>query len=160
MSDFSERLEKAIERGRVRQTLQQKKAEDAKLNAEELKSLHTKYRLEFSEQIEKCIKGMVQHFPGFHVESLYGDKGWGAICYRDDFARLDGGRREDLYSRLEMVIRPHSDLNVLELMSKATIRNKELFNRNYFEKLEEASQETFSRYINAWVLEYAEQYAT
>lgn len=48
---------------------------------------------------------------------------------------------------------------MLELAGKGTIRNKEAFNRTWFEKLEEASPEKFEELIDAWVLEYAELYA-
>ena len=58
-----------------------------------------------------------------------------------------------------MSIRPHSSLNVVELTSKGTIRNKEIFNRNHFQLIGEVDPDTFLTLIDAWVLEYAEQYA-
>jgi hypothetical protein len=48
---------------------------------------------------------------------------------------------------------------VLDLAAKGTIRNKEIFNRNYFEPLADADVQKFSELIDAWVLEYAEMYA-
>ena len=79
-------------------------------------------------------------FPGYQYETIYGDKGWGGACFRDDL-RIAGGQRTSNYSRLEMTVRPYSpSLHVLELAAKGTIRNKEAFNRNYYEKLEEVDE--------------------
>ena len=46
-----------------------------------------------------------------------------------------------------------------ELNAKATIRNKEIFNRKHFEKLTEVSLDTFRELVDAWILEYAEMFA-
>jgi hypothetical protein len=48
---------------------------------------------------------------------------------------------------------------VLDLAAKGTIRNREVFNRNYFEELATADEAKFNELIDAWVLEYAELYA-
>ena len=90
---------------------------------------------------------------------MIGDRGWGAACYRDDL-HISRGQRSSVYSRLEITVRPYSQtLHVLELTGKGTIRNKEVFNRTWFEKLEDASVEKFRELVDAWVLEYAELYA-
>jgi hypothetical protein len=67
--------------------------------------------------------------------------------------------RTNEYSRLEVTIRPYSASHVLDLAAKGTIRNKEIFNRNYYEPLADADAQKFSELIDAWVLEYAELYA-
>ena len=59
-----------------------------------------------------------------------------------------------------MTILPFSSLHVLDLAAKGTVRNKEIFNRNHFEKVEDADVQNFSELIDLWVLEYAELYAT
>jgi hypothetical protein len=130
------------------------------LSEEELKSLHTKYRLQLSEHIERCVLSLPHHFPGFKRETIYGERGWGVGCSRDDVGRGEGGRAANYYSRLEMTIRPFSSLHVLELVAKGTIRNKEVFSRSHFEKLDDADAETFRELIDVWVLEYAELYAS
>ena len=56
-------------------------------------------------------------------------------------------------------MRPASSMHVLDLAAKGTIRNKEVFNRNYFEKLEDVDLDKFIELIDVWVLEYAELYA-
>jgi len=58
-----------------------------------------------------------------------------------------------------MVIRPASSYHVLDLAVKATIRNKELFNRSHYQRLTEVDLTSFSEMIDLWVLEYAELYA-
>ena len=90
--------------------------------------------------MENCIKRLPNVFPGFQYETIYGDKGWGGACFRDDL-RIIGGARTSNYSRLEMTIRPYSSLHVLEITAKGTIRNKEAFNRHYYEKLEEVDDQ-------------------
>ena len=102
---------------------------------EELRRLHSQYRLELSEHIEKCIRQLPNYFPGFRLETLYGERGWGVACSRDDLRVSGDRRRANDYSRLEMTVRPASTSRVLELAAKGTIRNKEVFNRNYFEQL-------------------------
>jgi hypothetical protein len=159
MSDFQERLKKAIERGERRSHAQAKKAREEALSEAECKRLHSRYRLQLSERIEACVGKLPQHFPGFQYETIYGDRGWGGACRRDDFDGSQGSRRANLYSRLEMTVRPYSSLHVLELTAKGTIRNKEVFSRKHFEELSEVDLENFMNLVDVWVLEYAEMYA-
>ena len=156
--DFTSRLESAIERGKKRaaHAANQKRAQE--LTEEELKRLHTSYRLTLSERIESAVARVADHFPGFRQESLYGEVGWGNACYRDDL-KIEAGRRTNLFSRLEMMIRPYSDLRVLELKGKGTVANRELFNRSHFIPIGEVDQAEFERLIDAWAIEYAEMYA-
>jgi len=156
--DFESRLESAISRGRQRadhKATQQRKQE---LTEEEKRRLHTTHRLSLSERIEKSIQRVADHFPGFRQESMYGEVGWGAACYRDDL-RIEQGRRTNQYSRLEMVIRPHSEHHVLDLKGKGTVMNGEVFNRNFFVPISEVDVSEFERLIDAWAIEYAEFYA-
>src|SRR5262245_11586472 len=126
--DFSERLEKAIQRGQRTHDAAERARAEAALGEEELKRLHSQYRLELSEHVDECLKQLPRHFPGFRHETVVGTSGWGAAVSRDDL-QLDGGRRQSLYSRLELTVRPFATSHVLELVAKGTIRNKEVFNR-------------------------------
>lgn len=157
--DFEDRLKKAVARGRQRGEQHSREQHKAQLTEEELKRLHTQYRLSLSEHIESCIAKIPQHFPGFQTETVYGDRGWGAACSRDDL-RIAGGKRTNLFSRLEMTIRPFSSLHVVELTAKGTVHNREVFNRQYFQELPEIDDEEFIKRIDAWVLEFAELYAS
>lgn len=157
--DFENRLKSAIQRGRHRSERHEAAARAAQLSEEEFKRLHTKYRLALSERIEEAIEGVAHHFPGFRTEVLYGEVGWGAACYRDDL-QIVAGRRSNLYSRLEMTIPPLSAYHVLELRGKATVANKEHFNRSHFVPLVEVDIEEFLRLIDAWAIDYAEFYAS
>jgi len=160
MSDFEHRLKRAIERGTRRGEVRAREARAKAMSEEELKSLHTKFRLQLSEYIERCVLSLPNHFPGFKHETIYGERGWGAGCSRDDVGSGQDGRRANFFSRLEMTIRPFSSLHVLELIAKGTIRNKEVFSRSHFEKLDDVDPESFRELIDVWVLEYAELYAT
>ncbi|MEC9002171.1 MAG: hypothetical protein VX644_02265 [Planctomycetota bacterium] len=157
--DFKERLGKAIDRGADRRDKQQGKAQDQALTEEELKRLHAQYRRDLSEHIEACVDQIANHFPGFQVETIVGERGWGAAISRDDFGVNAAGRRENNYSRLEMTIRPFATYHVVDLAAKATIYNKELFNRNHFEKVADAEADAFRELIDTWALEFAELFA-
>ncbi|MFP6649071.1 MAG: hypothetical protein VB817_06405, partial [Pirellulaceae bacterium] len=134
-------------------------AKQQQLSEEEMKSLHSRCRLELSEHIEQCIEKLAQHFPGFQTETIYGDRGWGAACSRDDL-RIDvPGERSNDFSRLEITIRPFTGSQVIDLAGKATIRNKEAFNRNSFERLQEVDTAEFIRLADTWVVEFAELFS-
>lgn len=156
---FEDRLNEAIQRGKHRSSTQRAEAAAKAMTDDELKRMHNQYRLELSEQIEKCLDKLPHHFPGFTYETIFGERGWGAACRRDDIRMSPGGKRNNDYSRLEMTIRPFSSYHVVELTGKGTIRNKEVFNRNYFEKIQDAEVSKFSELIDFWVLEYAELYS-
>lgn len=156
--DFEKRLQQAIARGQNRGSQQAREDQARALSEDELKRLHNQYRLTLSEHIERCVQKVVQQWPGFDVETIFGDRGWGAACSRDDF-QMRSGRRDDAFSRLELTVRPFNNYHVLELAGKATVRNKEIFRRNFFEPLAEAAPGKFVELIDVWVLEFAELYA-
>lgn len=159
MTDFEKRLARAIERGH-RTSDERARAEAAKaLSEQELRSLHSQYRLELSEHIERCLRSLPNHFPGFDFEPVVTERGWGAAVSRDDVDLRARGRRTNFFSRLEIVIRPISDYLVLDLAAKATVRNKEVFARNHYQRLGDVDLESFTELIDIWVLEFAEKYA-
>lgn len=161
-SEFEQRLQHAIDRGAARAKERDQANRQQELSEAEIKSLHSQYRLALSEHIEANVQKLVGYFPGFRFETIIGEKGWGAACFRDDFVPGSGTglkkRRSD-YSRLEATIRPLSSLQVLELTCKGTVRNKEIFNRTFFKKVGEADVGEFQRLVDAWVIEYAEMYS-
>jgi hypothetical protein len=159
MTDFQQRLSKAIERGQSRSADRTQAERLKQLSEGELRQLHTQYRLRFSEHIEQCVRQLPQHFPGFSCETMYGDRGWGVACSRDDLGAGPNRRSASYFSRLEMTIRPFSSSHVVELTAKGTIRNREIFNRAHFELIHEVDEQSFINLIDVWVLEYAEQYA-
>ena len=159
MTDFDKRLARAVERGH-RASDERARAEAEKaLSEKELRSLHSQYRLELSEHIEQCLRRLPNHFPGFKLEPVVSDRGWGAAVSRDDVDLRSRGRRDNFFSRMELLIRPISEYYVLDLAAKATVRNKEIFARNYYQRLSEVDLDSFSELIDHWVLEFAEKYA-
>jgi hypothetical protein len=155
---FDDELRQAIERGHQRGENRAREAAARAMTEEEFRRLHSQTRLTLSEHIEACLKRLPNCFPGFQYETMYGDRGWGGACFRDDL-RLNRGARTTDYSRLEITVRPYSAAHVLDLAAKGTVHNREVFSRNYFEPLEEADAGKFLKLIDAWVLEYAEMYA-
>jgi hypothetical protein len=157
--DFEKKLQKAIERGYRHGSAEAEEQAAREWSEDELKSLHSRHRLQLSEHIESCIRSLCQHFPGFEIETIYGERGWGAACRRDDLRLYSRHERESLYSRLEVTVRPYSSYHVLEVTAKGTIQNKELFQRQHYKPLAEADVAEFIQRIDAWVLEFAELYA-
>ena len=157
--DFQQRLEQAIERGQRRGSARDAAARAKALSAEELRRLHNELRLSLSEHIERCVGALPNHFPGFQVETLYGEAGWGAAAKRDDAGNTAGKGRGNYYSRLEVTVRPVSSAFVVEIAGKGTIRNKEVFSHRHYEKIADADVEAFCELIDAWVVEYAEMFA-
>ena len=157
--EFEKRLERAITRGRERRDLSGREQAERALNEEELRSLHSKYRLDLSEHIETCLKKLSEHFLGFQYKTVVGEEGWGARISRDDFSG-SSGRSRNMYSRLEMIIRPFSSARIIELAAKGTVHNKEIFNRTHFQFLAQVDVESFREMIDLWIIEYAEQYAS
>jgi len=159
MKDFDQRLNEAIQRGRRAGSARAEAEAKRKLNEEELRRLHAEYRLELSEYVKKCLQKLAERFPGFALSTVVDDRGWGSAISRDNIEVDPRRGRTNQFSRLEMVIRPISDSFVLELAAKATIRNKEIFNRSHFQVLDEVDRASFVEMIDLWTLEFAERYA-
>ena len=159
MADFSDRLDRAIQRGQRIRRKSDAETSRAEMSADEAKSKHSAGRLELSEYVEGCLKALVDRFPGFQYANVYSEDGWGGRVSRDDLrlGRGDGPREE--YSRLELVVPPLGEMSILSLTGKAAVRNKELFNRSHFQRLEELDLDSFKETIDLWVLEYAERYS-
>ena len=156
--DFRSRLQKATERGhRARDEAQRQQRAEA-LSEEECRRLHSSLRLHLSEHIEACMRQLADNLPGFRLETIVDESGWGTAANRDDI-QISSGRRENYFSRLQMVISPFNKYHVLELSAKGTVRNKECFSRNHYQRLDEADDDSFRELIELWVLDYAEAYA-
>ncbi|HID75487.1 MAG TPA: hypothetical protein EYP56_05755 [Planctomycetaceae bacterium] len=160
MVDFEQRLEKAIQRGKRASDARARVEAEKALSEQELRRLHTQCRLELCEHIQQCLEKLAQYFPGFRLETIHSEQGWGTAISRDDVEVQKRGRRTNYFSRLEMTIPPVNQYFVLELAAKATIRNKEYFNRRHFEKLADLDLTSFTELIDRWTLEYAELYAS
>jgi len=158
MSDFDERLQKAIGRGQKARDAQGQEEGEKQATVEDLRSLHSQLRLTLSEHIEDCLRKLCDHFPGFEFSTIVNEDGWGARITRDDI-NLRGGTNRNLYSRLEMLVKPFSDAHILDINTKGTIRNRESLNRNHYRLLTEATDDELKEIIDSLVLEFAEQYS-
>ena len=157
--EFQERLQRAVERGQQARDTRGRDAAAKALSEEESRTLHSQYRLELSEHVGNCLAQLVDQFPGFQLESIVGEEGWGAVVTRDDLALDEANKATNLYSRMQMLIRPFSEGRIVELVVKATIRNREVFNRARYQMLGQVDLESFSEHVDLWVLEYAEKYS-
>ena len=54
---------------------------------------------------------------------------------------------------------PYNKYHVLDVTAKGTIRNKEVFSRNHYQRLDEVDLDRFRELIEQWVLDYAELFA-
>jgi hypothetical protein len=159
MTGFDDKLKAAIDRG-VRKG--KKKLDDEaqkQANEEEMRRLHTKYRLSVSEYIEGVVKKLADYFPGFRFETVFGDSGWGAACWRDELV-VEAGRRSNRYSRFEMAIRSVNQYFVLDLQARGTIANRELLTRSFYAPLDEVDEEHFNHLVDTWALAFAELYSS
>ena len=74
---FRERLQRASERGKQARAAQLNEAAAKALSEEECKRRHSQYRLALTEHIEKCLNDTADNFPGFRLETVVDDSGWG-----------------------------------------------------------------------------------
>jgi len=158
MSDFEERLNRAIKRGQGAREVKGREEGEKRASEEGLRNRHSQLRLALSDHIEKCLKQLTDHFPGFEFSTIVNEDGWGARISRDD-VNVNQRRSRNLYSRFEMRISPWSSTNILELITKGTVRNRESLNRTNFRMLSEATEDGFTEVIDGLAVEFAEQYA-
>ena len=157
--NFEDRLRKALERGGKARDARGKAEIERELSQEELRTLHSRYRLELSDHIEHCLKKLADHVPGFKYQSVVSEEGWGGRLTRDDLHFVPGKAPESRYSRLEVLITPLGSVGILEMTVKGTVRNREVLNRKQFQQLSGFDLEGFKEIVDLRVLEFAEQYA-
>jgi hypothetical protein len=155
---FRERLQRASERGKQIRAAQLNEAAAKALSEEECKRRHSQYRLALTEHIEKCLGDMADNFPGFRMETVVDESGWGAAVNRDDI-RIDGGKRGTYFSRLQLVVGPYNTYHVLDIAAKGTVRNKEMLSRTHYQQLADVDLQSFRELLEQWVLDYAELYS-
>lgn len=156
---FDDRLEKAISRGKEQNASKIDSEKQRMLSEEELKNRHNKFRLELSDYIEEGLKKLIQHFPGFQYETIYGEQGWGGALYREDLARGPSGKAGAFFSRVQITVRPLNEFNVVNIAGKGMIKDKEIFTWNHFKDISETTEEDFKAKIDSWIIQYAEQFA-
>lgn len=157
--EFQDRLKRAIARGEKSRNEHDRLALDQQLSLDELKSLHSGYRLELSEHIESCLKQLAEELPGFEYQTIVNDDGWGGRLTRDDLHLVPGKAAETRYSRFEALIAPFSSGAIVELITKATVRNREVMNRKSYQKVDEFNIDSFKEMVDHRVLEFAENYS-
>jgi hypothetical protein len=155
---FRERLQRATERGKQVRAAQLNEAAAKALSEEECRRRHSQYRNELMEHIEKCLGDLAENFPGFRLETVVDESGWGAAVSRDDFG-LTSGKRNTFFSRMQIVVSPYIKYQVLNIAAKGTVRNKEVLSRNYYQQLGDVDLQTFRELVETWALEYAELYS-
>ncbi len=156
--NFRDRLEQAAQRGRSQRSVRANEEAARALSEEECKRRHASHRRGLTDHIERCLKQLADGFPGFQLQAVMEERGWGAAVVRDDVG-LDGGKRKSLYSRLQVIVGPFTEYRVLAIEAKGTIRNKETFSRHHYQSLAEVDDARFRELIELWVLDYAEMYA-
>jgi len=156
--DFRQRLQRASERGHRVRDAQLSEAAAKALSEEECRRLHSNYRLSLCEYIEDRLGDLADNFPGFRLQTIADESGWGTVAARDDVG-LAGRRSQTFFSRLQIVVGPFNKYHVLEIVAKGTVRNKETFSRSHYQRLGELDLDSFQELIELWVLDYAEMFA-
>jgi hypothetical protein len=155
---FRERLQRATERGKRAKDAERSEAAAKALSEEECRRLHSNLRLSLCDTIEKCLHELADNFPGFRLETIVDESGWGSAASRDD-VRLVGRRSDNSFSRLRIVVTPYNKFHVVDVAAKGTIRNKEVFSRNHYQRLDDVDLDQFQQLIEGWVIDYAEMFA-
>src|SRR6476620_12466661 len=143
---FRERLQSASDRGKHTRADQLNEAAVKALSDEECKRRHSQYRRALTEHIEKCLSDMADNFPGFRMETVVDESGWGAAASRDDI-RLESGRRGTFFSRLQVVVGPYNTYHVLDISAKGAVRNKEVLSRTHYYQLADVDLQSFRELI-------------
>lgn len=156
--DFSERLKRATQRGHSARAEKELEAAATAMSAEEMRRLHSQHRLLLTDHIEHRLRELADNLPGFKVAPLVEDRGWGAGISRDDLMMVRG-KRQNLYSRLQVLVGPFNEFHVMDITAKGAVRNKENFTRSHHRPIAEFDAEDFKELVDRWVLDYAEEYA-
>ena len=158
--DLERRLKDAIDRGKRRAEQENAQLQQQQMSEQELRTRHTDFRLQLSEHIENGLKSLSEHFPGFDYETIYGDRGWGGAIYRDDLTTDKTTRKTgSFYSRLEITVKPHTDMHIVDLAVRGTVFNREVLSTAFFEEVQTARMEAFIEKVDLWVVAYAESFA-
>lgn len=157
--DFKDRLRQATERGHQQRQAEQARQQAAVGTEEEYKRRHAAARRTLTDHVETCLEQLAENFPGFRYQNVVDERGWGGAVTRDDL-QLTGGKRANLYSRLQILITPYNEFRVLDMVAKGAVRNKENFSRNHYSELDNVDLDEFQTLIEKWVLDYAQRYAT
>ncbi|TWT46641.1 hypothetical protein [Botrimarina hoheduenensis] len=156
--DFRDRLRQATQKGAsARAEKAFSDAADA-ASEEEQRRRHSQHRLALTDHIEERLQELADGLPGFKVEAVMSERGWGAAASRDDAGR-SGRQRDNLYSRLELLVSSFNEFQVVDIAAKGAIRNKETFSRTHYQAIAEFDEQEFKSLIDRWVLDYAGQYA-
>lgn len=157
MTDFEDQLKKALERGQRANDARQVEEKLAQLTADQVRIQHNDCRLQLSERIEKTLKAMINQVPGFEYENIYGERGWGGAVSRDELS-ITRGQRRMVYSRLELTVRPLSEMAIVDLAGKGTVKNREIFTRSHYRPIQDVEIDEFLEMVDRWVLEFAQLY--
>jgi len=133
--DFEDKLEQAIQRGQNRNTAENKAKKESELSKEAIRNRYNEIRLNLSDHIEQGLKS------------------------RNDLDRGPDGKAGSFFSRVEMMVRPQNEFDVINIVGKGTIRDKEMFVWNHFDGIAESDQAQFIQMIDNWLLQFAEQFA-
>ncbi len=158
MTEFEEQIKRAIERGQRMHDAREQQHKQERWTADQLRIRHNEFRLPLSDRIEEVLQALAQQLPGFEYENIYGDRGWGGALSRDELVIVQG-RKNSVYSRLELTVKPLSEINVVNIAGKGTVRNREIFTRQHHQPIGEADLDEFLEVIDRWILEYAQLYS-
>ena len=65
----------------------------------------------------KCLRDLADNFPGFRLETIVDESGWGAAVSRDDVGLAARPARQ-FFSRLQLVVSPYSKYHVLDMAAQ------------------------------------------
>ncbi|MCB9898977.1 MAG: hypothetical protein H6825_13310 [Planctomycetes bacterium] len=117
---------------------------------------------EYREEIEAVIEELVRNFqaeaPDFVLTRGFFE-GKYMLALRLDEQLLDAnGRIDSYFSRLMLLLDPHTNENTFGVQCRKTIRNRDLETTVHADRMDEAAKEGFGRFIEEQFLTFAEGY--
>ena len=155
---FRERLQRATERGKQARAAQLNEAAAKALSEEECRRLHSQYRLALTEHIEKCLREMADNFPGFRMETVVDESGWGAAVSRDDF-RMEGGRARHVLQPPAARGQPVQHVPRARHRREGHGAEQGSAEPQSLQRLADVDLQSFRELMEQWVLDYAELYS-
>ena len=151
-------IRRAIARGKKRAAVREAVSSKRKLSAQKCEQIHTDLRMQLINRLDECFKSIVSQFPEFHAQMVASDAGWGVrLTTTPPPAKSKRGAISD-GATFELLVSPLQETPILELVSKAKVRDQEVFQRSYSQPLSSADTTLLFSVIEQWCCDFVEGY--
>ena len=158
--NFDKRIQRAIHRGQQGSVIKSGAPTAKPSSARQHEKIHTEVRDELIEHLDYCLASVAKHFPEFRVQTIVSENGWGTRMAADHAAAKSKKKTPSAKSFFEILVPPLQDRPVIELKSRATILDQEVFLRTHYQPLDAIDFTSLARVIEKWCLDFVESYVT